>query len=200
MQSIEEQLTLAGFNVANIGYQSRAGAIDLLADDAVSRGLTACEAHDPVKVHFVTHSLGGILVRQYFAQHHHEKLGHVVMLGPPNSGSEIVNYMKEVPGYSRLYGPASTQLGTDSDSIPVQLGPVNFDLGVIAGSTSVNPIFGMLLPGPDDGKVSVASTSVAGMHAKIVLPVTHAWMMYNDEVIDQVVHYLISGEFIPLNE
>jgi pimeloyl-ACP methyl ester carboxylesterase len=200
MQGIEERLADAGFAVVNISYASRSASIDELANDAVARGLAACETQEPTKTHFVTHSLGGILVRQYFAEQSYERLGHVVMLGPPNNGSEIVDFMKNVPGYNQLYGPSSAQLGTDADSTPVQLGSVDFDLGVIAGKSTVNPLFTLVIPGPDDGKVSVASTYVDGLHEHIVMPVTHTWMMYNKDVIDQVVHYLIRGEFIPVNE
>jgi len=134
MAELEEKLTRAGYRVENIDYPSREQAIPELAEQAVAEGLKRCQAASASPVNFVTHSLGGILVRYYYTHHSPDHVGRVVMLGPPNQGSEVVDNLKDVPGFELLNGPAGRQLGTDKQDIPKSLGPVNFELGVIAGT------------------------------------------------------------------
>ena len=200
MSELETRLVPAGYSVANIKYPSRSHPIDVLAVDAIGRGLTHCrsEGKGEVKgeIHFITHSLGGILLRYYLSQNAIPELGRVVMLGPPNQGSEIVDGLLPLPGFDFIGGPAGVALGTGEGSIIDSLGPVEFDLGVIAGSTNINPLEFLFIEGPSDSIVSIESTKVRGMNAHMVLPVTHTFMMRNKEVIEQAIHYLKTGSFI----
>ena len=193
MAPLAEALAESGYTVANIDYPSRTKPIEALAPIAVERGLEGCGQTQPV--HFVTHSLGGILVRYYLEQQPIDALGRVVMLAPPNQGSEVVDAYRDLPGYQTLNGPAGLQLGTDATSVPLALGPVTFDLGVIAGNKTFNPILSLSLPDPDDGKVSVESTKVEGMRDFIEMPHTHTFIMRAAAVIEQVKHYLTHGRF-----
>lgn len=196
MGELETKLQRAGYIAINISYPSRSHPIGELAADAVGRGLKACRDHHTPAIHFVTHSLGGILVRYYEQYTGIAELGRVVMLGPPNQGSPIVDDLLPVPGFGFITGPTGSALGTESQ-IFAELGPVNFDLGVIAGDTNVNPLNFLFFSGPNDTIVSVESTRVEGMRAHIVLPVTHTFMMRNNTVIDNAIHYLKTGNFIP---
>ncbi len=199
MSTMAESLEDAGFRVANTGYPSRDHTIDELAPKALKSGIDQCiktlDANTESQIHIVTHSLGGILTRVYLHDHTIERLGRVVMLGPPNQGSEAVDELKGVPGFDVINGPAGSQLGTDADSVPRKLGAVDFEVGVIAGSNSMNPLLSHLLPDEDDGKVSVAATRVEGMQDFITLPVTHTFMMRDEEVLRQTLHFLIHGRF-----
>lgn len=193
MKTMAVELTNAGYTAINYDYPSTQHSVEKLADDAVSDALSQC--HEQSTVHFVTHSMGGILVRQYLSQHSIEKLGRVVMLGPPNKGSEVVDTLHNMPGYELINGPAGHQLGTDIESIPNKLGPADFELGIIAGTRSINLILSTMLPDTDDGKVTVENTKLDGMKDHIALPVTHPFMMKNQDVIEQVIHFLKSGSF-----
>jgi|TARA_B110000093_G_C12920473_1_gene388944 hypothetical protein len=195
MSELETKLNKSGYSAISINYPSRKYEIDVLASDAVGRGISECGSADTI--HFVTHSLGGILVRYYLEDSIIENLGRVVMLGPPNQGSEIVNGMLGVPGFKFFGGPTGVALGSGQGHIPESLGPVEFDLGVIAGNTNINPLGLLFIRGENDSIVSVESTKVEGMNAHLVLPVTHTFMMRNNEVIDNVIHYLTTGSFIP---
>lgn len=197
MSELEAKLNKAGYVAVNINYPSRSSEIAVLADDAVGRGLAQCRAQHTPAIHFITHSLGGILMRYYEQHQGIPELGRVVMLGPPNHGSELVDGLAPVPGFHFLTGPTGAVLGTDDSSILKSLEPVHFDLGVIAGTTNINPLALLFLPSPNDSIVSVESTRVEGMHAHLVLPVTHTLMMRNNEVIDNAIHYLKTGDFIP---
>jgi len=193
MGKLENVLSRQGYCVTNVSYDSRSGDVETLASKAIVPALIDCPSAD--SVHFVTHSLGGILVRQYLSNHGIENLGRVVMLGPPNQGSEVVDQLRDFPGFDLFNGEAGLELGTDANSVPNRLGPASFDLGVIAGTSSVNPILSGMIPGPNDGKVSVESTRLEGMSDHIVMEVTHTFMMRNDDVIEQVISFLQSGKF-----
>lgn len=193
MAALEQRLSENGFNSINLGYPSREYPIEILAEKAIKPALEKCTPD--TEVHFVTHSLGGILVRQYLSTHKIPELGRVVMLGPPNKGSEVVDKLGKVPGFHILNGDAGLQLGTGPLSVPNSLGPANFDVGIIAGNKSINWILSSIIPSIDDGKVSVERTKLNGMADHIVMPVTHPFMMKNDNVISQVVYYLKNGRF-----
>lgn len=195
MEKMQSVLESSGFVVVNVDYPSREYAIERLAEIAISEGIDHCKAYKAGPIHFVTHSLGGILVRIFVEKNEQVKIHRVVMLGPPNQGSEVVDALENVPLFDWVNGPAGLQLGTDLSDIPKSLGPVNFELGVIAGTRTVNPILSTMLPKPNDGKVSVDSTKVSGMSDFIVLPTTHTFMMRNDLVIQQTVHFLKQGVF-----
>ena len=195
MAKIEDALQKENYRVVNIDYASREHAIDKLASIAISEGLKTCRIYRPNHINFVTHSLGGILVRQYLSTNKIVELKRVVMLGPPNNGSEVVDNLKGMPGFKALNGPAGQQLGTSATDTPKLLGPVDFELGVIAGTQSINLILSNYLPNPDDGKVSAQSTKVEGMKDFIALPTTHTFMMKNEKVINQTLHFLKHGLF-----
>lgn len=187
---IDYALTQRGYQVVNARYPSTKADLPELAthlDAAVAR----C---GPGKVDFVTHSMGGLLLRLW-AEDNLDRVGRVVMLAPPNKGSEIVDLFGDQAWFAWLNGPAGVRLGTGPEDAPARLPPVEFELGVIAGSDTINPLTSALVAGADDGKVSVEATKVEGMRAHLTLPVTHTWMMNDPRVIRQVLAFLDDGRF-----
>ena len=194
MEKLSQSLADEGYQTVNHDYPSRSSSLKELSAIHVEAALKKCPPNETI--HFVTHSMGGILVRYYLKDNAINNLGKVVMLGPPNQGSEVVDTFHDWPGYAWFGGPASIELGTKENNIPLKLGRANFEVGIIAGYRSLNPILSTLLPNEDDGKVSVTKTKLAGMKDHIAMPVTHPFMMKNKKVILQVKHFLKSGLFL----
>ena len=196
MNSMAEALDEAGFSSVNIDYPSREHPIEVLAPMAIGKGLVLCDAAGASdRVHFVTHSLGGILVRQYLSDNEIPNLGRVVMLGPPNQGSDAVDKLGDVPGVHWVSGPAGRQLGKGAESVPLRLGPADFELGIIAGNRSIDPITSAVLDNPDDGKVSVEDTKLEGMDDFVVVGNSHAFMMRMRKPVELTIRFLKTGSF-----
>lgn len=193
MKQLANSLEDKGYLTANLGYPSRSHNIAALVPLAIDPAVAHCRAEQADSIHFVTHSLGGILVRAYLRQQKPVELGRVVMLGPPNQGSEVVDALGRVPAVRWLNGPAGLELGTEG--FPATLGPADFEVGIIAGTRSINLILSTYLPNPDDGKVSVASARLEGMSDFLTVPVSHPFLMRNRRVIAQTIEFLDSGSF-----
>lgn len=194
MRPVANLLSRHGYAVVNKSYPSREHDISTLATNSLNDAVAQCQ-HAAV-IHLVTHSLGGILVRQYVKEHHVERLANVVMLGPPNQGCEVVDAYDGWPGVAKFGGPAFLALSPSSAlSVTNTLGPVNFSLGVIAGSKSVNPVLSIVLPGPDDGKVTVKNTRVDGMVEHRIVATSHPFMMRNKEVQQNILCFLQAAKF-----
>ena len=195
MKRLEWNLARHGYEVLNVSYPSRRFSVEQLADEYLHPAIARRISRPASKIHFVTHSMGGIVLRQYLLNHTIENPGRVVMLAPPNQGSEIVDHLKRATVGRWILGPGGCQLDSSPNGLPKRLGAVCFNLGVIAGDRSLNPLFSRILPGPDDGKISVESTRVAGMKDFLVVPNSHTWMPWRTKTISQVLNYLRSGEF-----
>ena len=193
MNKIAHQLQTEGYAVWNQGYPSRSDTIETLAANALGDASTFCSQYPSVNIHVVTHSMGGILLRHYLQSHQLSGLDKIVMLSPPNHGSEIVDSYHNNWLFRWAMGPAFLQLGTKG--LVSELEPIPGCIGVITGNKSSDPWFSGTIPGPDDGKVSVVSAQLEEMQDFLVVPVGHTSIMQDDQVIQHISHFLAHGKF-----
>lgn len=197
MNKLQRHLERSDYIVVNQPYPSTTAPIAELSEMAIGGALQDARLRSCKKIHYVTHSLGGILVRDYYQHHPHDRLGRVVMLAPPNQGSEVVDRIGAWRLFQRINGPAGNELGTDASSLPNQLGAVNFATGIIAGDRSINQINSLMIKGTNDGKVSVERTKVAGMTDHCVIHTAHPFIMKNKTAIALTLRFLQTGRFFP---
>jgi triacylglycerol lipase len=196
MAILGSRLEDAGYRVVRFGYPSTSEPIDTLVAELQAEVERCCRVETET-VHFVTHSMGGVLVRAYLAGQPPAHRGRVVMLSPPSHGSEIVDTFASTPLLRSLLGPAGSQLGTGASGIAQRLPPIRFNLGIMTGDRSLNPLSSWLIPGPDDGKVGVDRARLAGAADFLVLPATHTFIMNRRDVADEAIHFLQEGRFRP---
>jgi triacylglycerol lipase len=192
MMPLQLALGRAGYEVWNGGYDSTSAPIESLAA-TVGVAIEECRKRTPARIHFVTHSMGGILVRAYFQDHRVPEAGRVVMLAPPNHGSEVVDRYRDRWWFRSSTGPAGQQLGTDG--LPAKLKPITLEVGVIAGTASSDPWFGDAFVADHDGKVSVASAKLPEMKDLLLVDSGHTFMMNSPAVVRQVLTFLAEGKF-----
>jgi triacylglycerol lipase len=194
MKWLADRFHQQGYEVLNLAYPSTRRSIAELSGQ-LHRELQNARVAQAGRIHFVTHSAGGIVVRAYLKEHQIVNLGRVVMLSPPNQGSEVADRLRNNFVYQWATGPAGQELGTGEASVPNALGAVNFPLGVITGNKSFNPLFSAWISGPDDGKVSVERARVEFMSDFLIVPHTHSFIMRSPKVAAQAVHFLEHGQF-----
>jgi hypothetical protein len=196
MEKMQKALIDQGYGTCNIAYPSRDHSIHKLAYDYVLPKIKKCiPNNDSVKISFITHSMGAIIVRDLLKNEEFKNLGAVVMLSPPNKGSEIVDSLGDYWFFEMLNGPAGKELGTSETSTPNRLGSAKFIVGIITGNFTINPILSMMIPGDDDGKVSIERAKLQGMSDFLVLHVSHPFIMKDDEAIRQSLFFLKNLHF-----
>ena len=198
MRPLERAARARGYRVINVGYASRTGDV---AGHATALATRVRDEVPSGRLHVVTHSLGGIVLRQAVASGAlpAARIARVVMLAPPSRGSEIAELLWYGPAIRHVgravLGPSGAALATRPEALVHQLPPVPFEVGVIAGARSWNPVFSWLIPGPDDGKVAVARAAVPGMRAMVTVPRGHTFLMRAPDVIAYTFTFLEHGRF-----
>lgn len=195
MKRLETALRADGYRVVNLSYPSREMPFAAIAGDYLPAQLQKHDVARAPRLHFVTHSMGSLLVRQLIADQRPGNLGRVVMIGPPNQGSAAADVAQENALLRRFLGGNLILLGTGEAAIAHRLGPADFEVGIIAGEVAINPVFGDALGERNDGAVTVTSARLEGMRDFIVLPYSHTLMLWRTAVITQVRTFLRLGRF-----
>jgi hypothetical protein len=194
MKSLARYIKRGGFEVININYPSNKYKIEELVE-IINQEISSRAIEDK-KIHFVGYSMGALLIRALIHKYRYKNLGRVVQLATPNHGSEIEDLTKNLWLYKKIFGPAGQQLVTDQKIFEHLFGQVNYELGIIAGNATLDPIFSIIIPGPDDGRVGVEKTKLEGMKDHIIIKVSHSFFPYSTKVRKQTLHFLTHGNFL----
>ena len=192
MVEMEQKLQAAGYQVVNIGYPSRAHPVEYLAEQAVDDGLQQCGDLQATRIHFVTHSLGSILVRYYFRDRNDPRLGRVVMLGPPNQGAAIARRLAPTGLYGIVTGKGGMELGPEWEEFVQHLSTPPFPFAIIAGDLSENTIQNPLLEGSSDFVVGVDEAQLDGAESFTTVPVLHSFLMNNQTAKETTIEFIKS--------
>ncbi|MEJ2156146.1 MAG: alpha/beta hydrolase [Desulfobacteraceae bacterium] len=199
MALIEYHLIRQGYGVVNIDYDSTHDTISSVAGGEVASAVAAAKAQGYDRIHFVSHSLGALIIRTFLQDHRLPEGSRIVMLAPPNQGSELADWAYETfPRLSRMTGPAAAQLGTKGEPLASRLDRISPEVGIIVGKKSWNPLFSNILPGEDDGAVTVERAKLKEMQDFLVVPCNHTSIVVNKNVRQQVTRFLQTGRFAPM--
>ncbi len=193
MKPLAEYLEHEGYEVINLDYPSTKYSLEELVEQ-INNELSPKLTKDK-PVHYVGYSMGGVLVRALIHKHLPAKLGRVVQLAAPNHGSEVADFLQDNWLYKKIYGPAGQQLTTENKNTEELLGKVEYELGIIAGNRTIDPISSYIIGGDDDGKVSIKSTKLDGMKDHIIVSSSHTFFPSNDDVQQQTLYFLQHGTF-----
>jgi len=186
------------YTVFNVGYASTRRGI---ADHARALAAILENLHGVTEINFVGHSLGNIVVRRYLAErvpgrHPDPRIRRFVMLGPPNHGSLAATAFSENELFTAITGKPGQQLGRQWVWLEADLATPRCQFGIIAGGKGDGKGFHNLLPGDDDGVVTVASTRLAGAADFLVVPQLHSFLPGNRNVIEHTLRFLQHGYFV----
>lgn len=195
MGRLARTLNREGYQVLNLGYPSTSLPISEIAGAYLPEQLATYLPEDGRTVHFMTHSMGGIVLRQFMNGVGMPRMGRAVMFAPPNHGSEVAERLRDFFFYQWYFGPAGQEIGIGPESVPLSLPAADFEVGIIAGEISIDPWFDPLFDERHDGKVSVASTRLEGMKDFRVVQSSHYGMHFNREVHTMAMRFLSNGRF-----
>lgn len=195
LKKLDRALQRRGFATLNLDYSSRKKPLEALAEE-IHPPIAAFAEQCGGAIHFVAHSMGGLLTRVSLSRRRPARLGRVVMLGTPNGGSEVADLLKDLSIYRAVFGPAGLQLSTTQDPVLADLPLPDYAIGVIAGCRTIAPIASALvLPRPNDGRVSVASTKLAGIADHTIVKASHTRLPRHNVAIGQTIAFLHDGRF-----
>lgn len=196
MGKISDSLRQQGYFVVNESYPTNRYTIQEVAQSYIPNYVEQCSGQHASKIHFVTHSIGGLVVRAYLRNHQLPTGSRIVMLAPPNHGSTLADQLHWSKIFQFLTGPMGQQLRTGDKGFSKELSEtLPVDVGVITGTSSLNPLASKLLGEENDGKVTVGSAKIAGMKDFMVVPVSHTFIMRAPQVIQATTAFLKWGKF-----
>lgn len=180
-----------GYHVFSFDYPST--QIDIPEAAAyLNRAIESLEGIE--EINFIVHSMGGLVVRAYLTKHRDPRIERMVMMGVPNLGADMANRVRDLGLYRAIFGPAGQQLVKDAEGFIACLPTPDFEFAIIAGARGTLNGYNPLIPGDDDGTVSVASTRLPGAADFITVPALHSFIMRDERAVEFAVRFITEGQ------
>ena len=196
MDWMARRFNRAGYRVILVRYPSRKLDGDGIENDYLAKAVRRHNTRPGRPIHFVAHSLGGVVTHRFLQDHPPANLGRCVFIATPHHGTELADLIVEkLPSSLPLIGPAAASLNTSSNGLPVTLRQPRFPVGIIIGDRSNLPFLSPLIPGADDGVVAVRSALMEGARDTILLHEAHVEMVRSPAVFDQTRRFVETGAF-----
>lgn len=145
------------------------------------------------EINFVTHSMGGLVVRAWSLEYDDPRLRRMVMLGTPNQGAELADITHQYWILRTAAGPGARQLGTRPNGLIPKLPLPKCEFAVIAGSSGTPAGWNPLIPGDDDGTVTVESTKLPGAADFVTVRTLHSRLLWDEESRLHCVNFIRDG-------
>jgi pimeloyl-ACP methyl ester carboxylesterase len=193
MEKIERALMACGYHVVNFGYPSTRESI---MDSADRLNAEMKKLPPGATVHFVTHSMGAIVVRYYLANYQAIPPARFVMIAPPNRGSSLARGLLRFSLFRWIFGRAGEEVAQVPRSLVSSLPAPRCEFGVIAGGLGNTVGLNPLIDGDDDGTVTVEETRLEGMKDFVQVKGQHSLLLLQQRVVDNVLAFLQTGRFL----
>ncbi len=191
MNKIKRELVSQGFIVTGFDYSPGDGSIEEISD----RLHEIIKKFPKGKIHFVTHSMGAVIVRKYISKYKPRNTGRVVMIAPPNNGSVYAAVLMRLPFFEKIFGRSGVEIADGENCILNTLPVPKFEFGVIAGGTGYEIGLNPFLKGDNDGTVLLNETIIKGMADFMQIKGQHSFLLFNNEVISESINFLKNGKF-----
>ena len=190
MLQMGANLEQAGYSAVEFDYPSTQVSIPEAAQ-YLNQLIQSLDGID--EINFVTHSMGGLVVRAYTMEYDDPRIKRMVMLGTPNQGAELADLTHQYWILRTAAGPGALQLGTRSDGLIQKLPVPKFEFAVIAGSRGTPAGWNPLIPGDDDGTVTVESTKLPGAADFMTVRALHSRLLWSEEAHKHTINFLKNG-------
>jgi pimeloyl-ACP methyl ester carboxylesterase len=187
-----------GYTAVNVTYPSTRQSI---ADHAASLAKVVGSLEGIEEIHFVGFSMGNIVIRHYLADQTageadrrvDPRVKRFVMLGPPNNGSVAATSFGQNPLVQTVLGKPGQELGREWVWLEQNLGTPPCPFAIVAGGRGDDKGFNPMLPGDDDGLVTVASTRLPGASDFLLVPTLHVLLPLDPKVMRYTLSFLQNG-------
>jgi pimeloyl-ACP methyl ester carboxylesterase len=195
---MEKRLVDDGYRVINKTYPSVTMSIEECADylaRVIERGTEDIDG--PYELDFITHSMGGLVARCYLAKYDPPQARRLVMIATPNRGVTKAELVARLPLADRVLGPALMEMAQGPDYLCTLCGGApTVEFAVIAGGKGDGQGYSVLIPGDDDGTVSVRSAYLPGASDFLLLDHIHNLICFYDDTITNAQSFLADGAFV----
>ncbi len=191
MNKIKIEFIRQGFSVTGFDYTKKDGSIEEISDSLHKK----IKKFPKGKIHFVTHSMGAVIVRSYISKYKPRNIGRVVMIAPPNNGSVYAAVLLHLPFFEKIFGRSGMDIAEGENCIVNSLPVPEFEFGVIAGGTGYEIGLNPFLKGDNDGTVLLKETIIEGMADFMQIKGQHSFLLFNNEVISESINFIKNGKF-----